>query len=332
MSYTRYIYTEVHWKNKSESLETPLGKTRLNHMDSGIYNIAENLDIAYNELNAGKFEKADAKKVITEMPTYNEKTGVLTFKFYDGTQFSVDFNVEKIPVSFSMDSAGVITMKTSDGTEWTANIGDVIPTYTFTDTDTISITDTKNGDYSHTISATVKKGSIKGEHLQPDYLADVTSQATKADASASLAKQYEENAAYDAKLAQSYAVGQSGIRQGEDTDNAKKYKDDCQQIYNTMQQSGILTGVIKQIDAVAFADLPELTSVTFGDMYIVTDIFYTDNKFKEGAGIRMAAGTSVYKTKDGYWTCMSGAAYTTVLPIDPNTEPTEPGAIWISTV
>lgn len=227
MSYTKYVYLRINWLNKSESLTTPLGKTNLNRMDSAIYNIAENLDIAYNELDAAKFDESNADKVIVGMPIWDSKTGILTFQFYDGTEFSVDFNIEKIPVSFSMDSAGVITMTTADGTQWTADISSIIPDYTFEGSGRIAFSKTKNEDGSYTVVADIKKNSITGEYLEPDYLADITTQASSAAASAQFSSDYADNAAFDAKLAQSYAIGGSGIRDGEDTDNAKKYAEDA---------------------------------------------------------------------------------------------------------
>ncbi|MCI8339209.1 MAG: hypothetical protein HFH62_11120 [Lachnospiraceae bacterium] len=300
MAYERCIYSRINWLNKSESLTTPLGKTNLNKMDSAIYQIAENLDVVHEEFGTGKFDKADADKVIAGMPTWNPNTGVLSFQFYDGTTFQVDFNVEKIPVSFSMDSAGVITMTTADGTQWTANIGDVVPDYTFDDSETIAFAkgyDWDTSQYSQIdaygygppdhwavpenrdrvyldrssgiayacaydgkkyflatsqlqrigknvrVCGEIKKGSIMSEHLQPDYLADVSAQAGDAAANAKEASDFADNAAFDAKLAQSYAVGGSGVRQGEDADNAKKYKELCQGIYDNMQQAGSVTGV-----------------------------------------------------------------------------------------
>lgn len=219
------VYTKTNWQNKSESLATPLGKTNLNHMEDGIYQIAENLNVAYSELSSEKFDETNAGKVIVGMPTWDADTGILTFRFYDGTEFSVDFNIEKIPVSFSMDSAGVITMTTSDGTQWTANIGDVIPDYVFEDSDRIAFTKTKNADGSYFIKADIKKNSITGEYLEPDYLANVKAQASNAESSAKSASDSADAAAYDVKLVQSYAIGGSGIREEEDTDNAKYYKE-----------------------------------------------------------------------------------------------------------
>lgn len=274
MAYTKYVYTRVNWKNKSESLETPLGKTNLNRMDSAIYQIAENLDVAYNELDTGKFNESNADKVIVGMPTWDSDTGILTFRFYDGTEFSVDFNIEKIPVSFSMDSAGVITMTTSDGTQWTANISELIPDYVFEDSDTIAFTKTKNVDGSYSISADVKKNSLTESYFEPNYLSNVTTQASKAEASANSAKTYADNASFDAKLAQSYAVGGSGIREGEGADNAKKYAQDAKDAadraseivggnFITQSEKGIAGGVASLDDngKIPISQIPDDISV-----------------------------------------------------------------------
>lgn len=223
MAYTKYVYSRVNWKNKSESLETPLGKTNLNRMDDGIHAIAENLDVVYSEMDAKKLDTSLAGKMLTELPTWDNDTGILTFKFYDGTEFSVDFNIEKIPVSFSMDSTGLITMTTADGTQWTASIGEAIPTYAFIDSDTIAFTDDKSGDYAHSIKAEIKKHSVTQEHMQPDYLADITAQASLAKGYRDQALQSVDDSAFNALMAQSYAIGGTSVREGEDEDNAKYY-------------------------------------------------------------------------------------------------------------
>lgn len=225
MAYTRYVYDRIFWKNKSESLDTPLGQSNLSHMDSAIYQIADNLDVSYNEISTGKFDKSNADKVIIGMPTWEPETGILTFRFYDGTTFQVDFNIEKIPVSFSMDSAGVITMTTSDGTQWTAEVGDVVPDYVFEDSERIAFSVTKNADGSNSISADIKKHCITDEYIQPNYLSELTAQASSAAASAQMSRDFADDAAYEAKLAQSYSIGGSGIREGDGTDNAKYYKE-----------------------------------------------------------------------------------------------------------
>ena len=230
MAYTKVEYNPVNWKNKSEGLITPLDKRNLNNMDDAIKMLADSLDVAYNELDTRKLSVDESYKIISETPTWDEKTGILRFKFYDGTEFMVDFNVEKIPVSFSMDEKGIITMTTEDGTEWTADIGSLTPNYVYDDNERIAVTTSKSEDGSTHVSFDLKKGSITNDYLANDYLASIISETVKAQTASSDAKKSADsasesasNAAYDAKLAQSYAIGGSEIRDGEDVDNAKYY-------------------------------------------------------------------------------------------------------------
>ena len=230
MAYTKVEYNPVNWKNKSEGLITPLDKRNLNNMDGAIKTLADSLDVAYNELDTKKLSVDGSYKIISETPTWDEKTGILRFKFYDGTEFMVDFNVEKIPVSFSMNEKGVITMTTEDGTEWIADIGSLTPNYVYDDNERIAVTTSKAEDGSTHVSFDLKKGSITNDYLANDYLASIIAETVKAQNASSDAKKSADsasesasNAAYDAKLAQSYAIGGSEIRDGEDLDNAKYY-------------------------------------------------------------------------------------------------------------
>ena len=230
MAYTKVEYNPVNWKNKSEGLITPLDKRNLNNMDGAIKTLADSLDVAYNELDTKKLSVDGSYKIISETPTWDEKTGILRFKFYDGTEFMVDFNVEKIPVSFSMNEKGVITMTTEDGTKWTADIGSLTPNYVYDDNERIAVTTSKSEDGSTHVSFDLKKGSITNDYLANDYLASIIAETVKAQTASSDAKKSADsasesasNAEYDAKLAQSYAIGGSEIRDGEDLDNAKYY-------------------------------------------------------------------------------------------------------------
>lgn len=231
-NYEKIIYYPVGWKNKSESLKTPIDKNNLNKMDNAIKKLCENMDVIYNGFNIEKLDKSSANKLLSETPTWDAETGILTFKFFDGTEFSIDFNVEKIPVSFSLHSNGVLVMTTEDGTEWQADIGSMIPTYNFNNSQRIRFGKIKNADGSVDVNADILKGSITDEYLEPNYLANITAQAQSASSSAENASTSENNALTDAKLSQSYAVGKSGIREGEDTDNAKYYSEQAKKIAN----------------------------------------------------------------------------------------------------
>lgn len=113
-----------------------------------------------------------------------------------------------------------------------------------------------------------------------------------------------ETNAHDYSIAsQSYAVGGTGTRTNEDNDNAKYYKEQCEQI------AGGLQGGFIPMGTVTFASLATLNP-NAGYMYNVSDEFTTDSRFKDGAGKTYAAGTNVYWTADGKWDCLSGAVPT----------------------
>ena len=139
-------------------------------------------------------------------------------------------NIEKIPVEFSMSDDGIITMTTEDGTQFTADIGSMIPVLTFEDSATIAVSVTGTGK-NKTYSFSIKTGSVTDDMLQPNYLADIRVESANASA-------YAQSANAKSVLAESYAVGGTGTREGEDTDNAKYYMEQAK-----LQTGGIPTKV-----------------------------------------------------------------------------------------
>ena len=113
------------------------------------------------------------------------------------------------------------------------------------------------------------------------------------------ASAYEENSELNAKIARSYAVGDTDHRVGENVDNAKYYYQQAKQI------SEGLGGLIP-MGTIAFADLHLQTKVA-GYMFNISDEFVSDSTFKDGGDIRYPTGTNVYYTADGYWDCLSGS-------------------------
>lgn len=130
---------------------------------------------------------------------------------------------------------------------------------------------------------------------------DADSSATSASVSASSASTSATNASNYADLSESYAVGGTSTRQGEDTDNAKYYKERCEQI------AGGLEGGILPMGTITFASLPTITSAMKGHMYNISDDFVSDSRFKDGGGRSYAAGQNVYVTSDLMWDCFAGS-------------------------
>ncbi len=149
--------------------------------------------------------------------------------------------MEKIAINFSYDvNTQKIILTLIDGTKQYIDLAALITQYEFLDTDTIAFSINSSGK----VEAIVKEGSIKEKHLQPNYLADIKVEVAKAQASstsasnsAKEAKTSETNAKASQNAAQtsatnannyaiksqSYAVGNTGSRTDENTDNAKYY-------------------------------------------------------------------------------------------------------------
>ena len=218
------VYTRINWEDYP-SENTDIDEINLNKMDSAI----DALDNRIISQDALKVDKSAINGNIADW-TMDETTGVITITKYNGEKVIFDLNIEKIPVGFSMSDDGIITMTTEDGTQFTADIGSMIPVLTFEDSATIAVSVTGTGK-NKTYSFSIKTGSVTDDMLQPNYLADIRVESANAFAYAQSA-----NAKY--LLAESYAVGGTGTREGEDTDNAKYYMEQAKQ-----QTGGIPTKV-----------------------------------------------------------------------------------------
>ena len=108
------------------------------------------------------------------------------------------------------------------GSKQYVDMSALITQYEFEDSATIAFS---INDKTGAISAFIKNGSITDAMLETGYLAKITEQSAKATNMANSATT-SSNSAYDnAKLSQSYAIGGSGVRDGENTDNAKYYSE-----------------------------------------------------------------------------------------------------------
>lgn len=205
-------------------------------------------------LDTEKFDKTEAQGLFKDV-AFNRGNGVITFTLYDGSVKTIDTLLEKLAVNFDFDRETqrlIITL--DDGTEKYVDLSAFITQYEFLDSETIAFVLGENGK----VSAKIKEGSIEEKHLRPNYLADIKTEAAKAEAARQDAQESQreteeaeanavasavasaENAnsartaaeeALEAKTkaqkaavdAESYAHGGTGTREGEDTDNADFY-------------------------------------------------------------------------------------------------------------
>ena len=208
------IFNRINWLNRP-STNTPLNATNLNAGDSAI----DELDNRVIQLDTIKADMNVVNGMVSDV-SLNESNGVITITYKNGSTKTYDTNLEKIAVNFRYDSETerlILTMP--DGTTQYVDLSALITQFEFTNSSTIAF----SVDSSGKVSASIKNGSITEAMLETGYLAKITAQATKAESMANSATT-SSNSAYDnAKLSQSYAIGGSGVRDGEDTDNAKYY-------------------------------------------------------------------------------------------------------------
>lgn len=114
---------------------------------------------------------------------------------------------------------------------------------------------------------------------------------------ATIAIEKAEASSSAALLSKSYAVGETEIRTGEDTDNAKYYY----YLMKTIKEG--LTGAFLPQGSIYFSELSTVEK-DVGYLYHIKDEFNTDSTFREGSGYSHPAGTNVYYTANGYWDCL----------------------------
>lgn len=271
------VYTRINWEDYP-SENTDLDAYNLNQMDSAI----DALDNRIISQDALKVDKSAINGNIADW-TMDETTGVITITKYNGEKIIFDLNIEKIPVGFSMSDDGIITMTTEDGTQFTADIGSMVPVLTFEDSATIAVSVTGTGK-NKTYSFSIKTGSVTDDMLQPNYLADIRVESANASA-------YAQSANAKSVLAESYAVGGTGTREGEDTDNAKYYMEQAKQ-----QTGGIPTKVSELENDVGYitkkvSDLTNYYDKTSVDKKIdaIPKTYLTNYLTKTGDGSNLTA-------------------------------------------
>ena len=165
-------------------------------------------------------------------------------------------------------------------------------------------------------AATSETNAKASEVSASESAATATEKATSASESADIATEKAdiatqkaseiigkaESAAASATKAESYAVGGTGSREGEDTDNAQYYYEQVKRV------SQGLNGIIP-MGTVAFADLPA-SGMENGWMYNISDDFTSDDRFNDGGGIYYGKGNNVIWTSEGKWDVTAGSGVT----------------------
>ena len=230
-------FRRIFWKNYPIE-DTAVNETNLNKIDAGL----DEVDNRVLTLAITKLDIETANTMVQKIE-FDDATGIFTVTRLNGSVYQFDTKLEKLAVNFSYDAENerlVITL--DDGTIQYVDMSALITQYEFLDSEVIAFTVRSDGK----VSATIKSGSITGDMLQPNYLADITIQAdiatqkaaeamgSAADAYTSAQNSYnsEISAAGSAEIATQKAAGASQSAQ-----NAANSKETAQDAANRAANS-----------------------------------------------------------------------------------------------
>lgn len=336
-------YSNMTWKN-FPSTESPINEDNLNAISTGLNEV----DNRVIELDTTKTSKVDMSTAVMNV-SFDSNTGKFTITQYNGVQYVLDTVLEKVITNFAYDSdTQSLVLTLEDGTVQSISLAEFITQYEFTNSGTVAFTVDADGK----VSAVVPDGSITESKISTDYVAKIntlvnnaSASATSALNSANSASASKNSASASEKLAESWAIGGTGSRNGEDTNNSKYYAEQsaksatnvgtyeksAKESASTAKEYAIgetesakryyeqaksisesFSGALKPMGTVTFAKLPSVSSATVGDMYNVSDEFTTTSNFVEGSGYVIPAGSNVYMTSSNKWDVLAGSPVTGV--------------------
>ena len=197
------------------NISTPIIQDELNRMET-------TMDVIDDRVVSFDTTKANQTDMLTTIVAVelNEDTGVFTFTRKNGTTIEIDTALEKVVTNFRYDSDPTsahyqqLILTLEDGSVQYVDMSALITQYEFLNSSTVRWTINNNGE----VPAEIIDGSITGAKLQPNYLADITTQAEAAAQSATASSN-------SATLSESWAIGETGTREGEDINNSKYFAD-----------------------------------------------------------------------------------------------------------
>lgn len=162
---------------------------------------------------------------------------------------------------------------------------------------------------------TVEDFDTEIQRLIQNYLDGIAQSVSQAQKSAELATskaQESANSASNAKESEIKAKASETNAKTSETSSAKSESEAQKYAEQAKEISESLSGALRPLGTINFADLPTTAEATSGDMYNIAGQFTTTTDFKEGAGNIIPAGSNVYLTIDRYWDVLAGTPVTGV--------------------
>ena len=174
--------------------------------------------------------------------------------------------------------------------------------------ETSASTSARNAKTSETNSKTSETNTKKSEANASASATNAKTSETNAKASATSAS----TSANNAKASETKAKASETNAKTSETSSAKSESEAQKYAEQAKEISESLSGALRPLGTINFADLPTTAEATSGDMYNIADQFTTTTDFKEGAGNIIPAGSNVYLTVDRYWDVLAGTPVTGV--------------------
>ena len=178
-----------------------------------------------------------------------------------------------------------------------------------------SATSANNAKASETKAKASETNARKSEDSASISARNAKTSETNSKASETNAKKSEANAstsAANAKASETNAKASASNARTSETNSAKSESEAQKYAEQAKEISESLSGALRPLGTINFADLPSTADSNSGDMYNITDQFTTTTDFKEGAGNIIPAGSNVYLTVDRYWDVLAGTPVTGV--------------------
>lgn len=232
--------------------------------------ISLSLDNITTDLS-NRYTKTEADAKITEETnslvanvTINTDTGAITVTKKDGTTVTTDTALEKVPAKFEFvedttNDKYYLKITNVDGTTSQTEVTNLMNQFTFTSGDIVTFSQSESGTTT-TVTASIKAGSIGFNELKSEVKAyiddkagDITADkeivlAAKTEvlnasqavtANTTIVLNAKDDATAAANKSKSYAVGGTGTREGEDTDNAQYYSEQANLRANDAHNSAV---------------------------------------------------------------------------------------------
>lgn len=189
-------FSNFQWEN-DPSVNTPLSAENLNKVNNAL-NEVDNRVVSHDTTKANQTEMLTA---FTDV-ALDKKTGEFIFTRHNGTKVVLDTKLEKLILNWRFDTtAQILYLILEDGSEMPIDLSAFITNYEFVDSTTIRAVIGTDGK----VAFEIIDGTITGSKLEPNYLANIQVEATKASASATSAELSAQNAESSAVRAEKAA-------------------------------------------------------------------------------------------------------------------------------